>query len=211
MTHELIKNRRQLLFTQARQVGYLVVLCLTVLLQWKLADIYKSDLIIEHGVIENTQSGILLLAALSLCVQACLNRSYRSLMLLLASLTLAACIREQDAWLDECIPYVGWQFAWVFPITAVWYAMRDWRGCLRQLTEFLRSNSFGMMMTALTIIIPVAQLLGHRSYLNDLINDPDINASIVRRALEEPIEMIGYVQILLATAEFHIEQWLDRH
>ena len=28
---------------------------------------------------------------------------------------------------------------------------------------------------------------------------------------ELSIELLGYLQILLATLEFHIEQWLDRH
>ncbi len=211
MSQKLIKNQRQLFFTQTRQIGYVIILSLVVILLWKLADVYKSELIVENGPVELAQSAILLLTTISLCVQAYCNRSYRPLMLLLAALAFAAGIREQDAVLDEYIPVVGWKFAWLFPIAAIAYTLSNWRSNLRMFTEFLRSNSFSMMISALIIIIPVGQLLGHRSFLADLINAPDINASILRRVLEEPIELIGYLQILLATAEFHIEQWLDRH
>ena len=62
-----------------------------------------------------------------------------------------------------------------------------------------------MMMTAVVIIIPVAQCLGHRSFLVDLMGDDNLNAFLMRRILEEPIELLGYVQILLASIEFAIE------
>lgn len=211
MSHELIKNRRQLFFTQARQIGYVGVLSLSVLALWKLADIYKSELIVENGIVEIAQTVVLLLTTVSLCVQAYFNRLYRPLMLLLAALAFSAAIREQDSFLDAHLPLIGWKFAWIFPAAALFYISRNWRRNLRMFTEFLRSNSFSMMITALTIIIPVAQLLGHRSFLCDLLLIPDSDGVLIRRVLEEPIELMGYLQILLATAEFHIEQWLDRH
>jgi hypothetical protein len=187
-------------------------MCIAVILLWKLADLNKNAVFVgEYGPIETAQTAILLLATFSLGIQACGNRIYRPLLLLLGSLTFAAAIREQDAFFEHALPGISWYFCWGFPIVTIIYVIRLRRNSLPAFIAFLRSNSFNMMITAAIIIIPIAQLLGHRSFLNDLINDPDINASIVRRALEEPIEMIGYLQILLATAEFHIEQWLDRH
>ncbi len=60
-----------------------------------------------------------------------------------------------------------------------------------------------MMMTA--IIIPVAQCLGHRSFLADLLGAPCIDSHLVRRIVEEPIELLGYLQILLASIESALE------
>ena len=187
-------------------------MCLAVILLWKLADLNKTPLFVgEYGFIETTQTAVLLLATLSLSIQACGNRIYRPLLLLLASLTLAAAIREQDAFFEQAIPGISWYFCWVFPVAAIINIIRLRRNSLPSFIAFLRSNSFNMMITAAIIIIPIAQLLGHRSFLEDLINNPAVNTGQLRRIIEEPIELLGYLQILLATLEFHIEQWLDRH
>ena len=212
MNSPIIKTPRQLLFTQARQVAYVAVMCLVVILLWQLADLYKNTMFVgEFGLIETAQTAILLLASLSLGIQACGNRIYRPLLLLLGSLTLAAAIREQDAFFEHALPGISWYFCWIFPIAAIIYVIRLRRNSLPAFIAFLRSNSFNMMITASIIIIPIAQLLGHRSFLEDLINNPAVNTSQLRRIIEEPIELLGYLQILLATLEFHIEQWLDRH
>ena len=189
--------------TTIRRVIYLVVMCLVVILLWKLADAYKSDFVIEYGPIETAQSVLCLLIATSFALQAVWNREQRPLLLFLASLGLTALIREQDKWFEIHLPAVSWYFCWIFPAAAIINLCVKRAG--NSILQFLQSGSFNMMFTAMVIIIPVAQMLGHRSFLADLLNTPRVDTIILRRLVEEPIELLGYMQILLASFEFLIE------
>lgn len=188
-----------------RQGIYLVILTLIVFLFWQVGDVYKSSTVQEYGMFETAQSVVLFLIALSFGIQAARNKTYRAILILLCGLALAALIREQDAYLDEKIPYIGWTWCWLFPITGLVILIRQLREETTTFTHFLRSHSFHMMMTALIVIIPIAQCLGHRSFLADLLGNPDIDAHLVRRIMEEPIELLGYLQILLASIESALE------
>lgn len=189
--------------TTIRRVIYLIIMSLVVVLLWKLADIYKSDLVIEYGLIESAQSVLCLLITTSFALQAIWNKEQRALLLFLASLGLTALIREQDSWFETHLPAVSWYFCWIFPAATIinLFAKRAGNSVL----QFLQSGSFNMMFTAIVIILPVAQLLGHRSFLEDLMNTPGINTVILRRLVEEPVELMGYLQILLASIEFQVE------
>lgn len=188
-----------------RQGVYLVILALIVFLCWQVGDIYKSATVQEYGLFETAQSVVLLLIALSFSFQAACNKSYRAILLLLSGLALAALVREQDAYLDKAIPYIGWTWCWLFPLAGLVILIRQLRRETVTFRHFLRSYSFHMMMTALIIIIPIAQCLGHRSFLADLLGNQDIDSHLVRRIMEEPIELLGYVQILLASLEAALE------
>ncbi len=196
---------KQTYMATVRQGIYLVVLTLFVVLLWKVGDIYKSSAIREFGIFETGQSVILLLASLSFGIQAIKNTSYRALLLLLSSLALAALVREQDAFMDHAVPYLGWTWCWIFPIAAMVYFICKLRKDSSFFTAFLRSNTFHMFVTAAVIIIPVAQCLGHRSFLVDMLEDPTMDSHLVRRLVEEPIELLGYLQMLIASIEFAIE------
>ena len=204
-------DNKQTVRATIRQGIYLIILTLIVFIFWQVSDVYKSATVQEYGLFETAQSVVLFLIALSVGLQAARNKTYRAILILLCGLALAALIREQDAYLDEKIPYIGWTWCWLFPITGLVILIRQLRRETATFTHFLRSHSFHMMMTALIIIIPIAQCLGHRSFMEDLLGNPSIDSHLVRRMMEEPIELLGYLQILLATIEFHIEQWLDRH
>lgn len=194
--------------TTIRRVIYLAFVCLVVLLLWKLADIYKSALVVENGPIELIQTGICLLIAISFGLQAIDDTEQRPLLFLLTSLALAAGIREQDAWFDLHLPYISWYFCWIFPIAAIINLCAKRAG--RCIQQFLQTGSFNMMFTAIVIIIPVAQLLGHRSFLVDLMDTPDLDSTLLRRVIEEPVELLGYLQIFLASIEFRIQHIKSR-
>ena len=196
---------KQTYMASVRQGIYLVVLTLFVVLLWKVGGIYKSSAIQEFGIFETAQSVVLLLAALSFGIQAIKNTSYRALLLLLSSLALAALVREQDAYMDKVVPCVGWTWCWIFPIAATIYFIRQFRKDPSFFTTFLRSNTFHMLVAAAVVIIPVAQCLGHRSFLADMLENSAIDSHLVRRLVEEPIELLGYLQILITSIEFAIE------
>lgn len=196
---------RTLFYSIARQILYLIILTLIVFLFWKIGDTFKSATVQEYGIFETTQSAVLFLIALSFGLQAVRNKKFRPILCSLSMLALAALVREQDACLDKLIPYIGWTWCWLFPIAGLTYLIRSRKSIGSEIQFFLQSNSYHMMMTALIIIIPIAQCLGHRSFLVDLLGDTRVNAFLIRRILEEPIELIGYIQILLASVESHLE------
>lgn len=198
-------DNKQTVRATIRQGIYLIILTLIVFIFWQVSDVYKSATVQEYGLFETAQSVVLFLIALSFGIQAARNKSYRAILLLLCGLALAALVREQDAYLDKAIPYIGWTWCWIFPITGLVILIRQLRRETATFTHFLRSHSFHMMMTALIIIIPIAQCLGHRSFLADLLGDPSIDSHLVRRIMEEPIELLGYLQILLASIESALE------
>lgn len=198
-------DNKQTVRATIRQGIYLIILTLIVFIFWQVSDVYKSATVQEYGLFETAQSVVLFLIALSFGIQAARNKSYRAILLLLCGLALAALVREQDAYLDKAIPYIGWTWCWIFPITGLVILTRQLRRETATFTHFLRSHSFHMMMTALIIIIPIAQCLGHRSFLEDLLGDPSIDSHLVRRIMEEPIELLGYLQILLASIESALE------
>lgn len=184
-----------------RQCIYLITLVLIVMFFWKVGDAFKSATVQEYGIFESAQSIVLLLIALSFLLQAAFNQRYRSLLVSMGLLALTALVREQDAYFDELVPLIGWGWCWLFPLAGLGILLHNRQHLGTMLLPFLRSNAFHMMMTAVVIIIPVAQCLGHRSFLADLMGDAHLNAFLMRRILEEPIELLGYIQILLASLE----------
>lgn len=198
-------DNKQTYSATIRQGIYLIILALIVFLFWQVSDMYKSATVQEYGLFESAQSVVLCLIAFSFGIQAAKNKTYRAILMLLCGLALAALVREQDAYLDKAIPYIGWTWCWLFPLAGLVLLIRQLRRETDTFTHFLRSHSFHMMMTALVIIIPIAQCLGHRSFLEDLLDNPGIDSHLVRRIMEEPIELLGYLQILLASIEAALE------
>ena len=201
---------RQMLFAQLRKLGYVAVLCICVLVLWLLAGIYTTEFVAEHSLLENIQLAVMLLTSISFGIQATLNKIHRPTLLLLTALAAAACVRELDAYFDAILPIISWKFCWAFPIAALIYNLRHLPEARESMISFLRSNSFNMLVTAAIIIVPMAQLLGHRSFLSDMIENPEVDTYLLRRILEEPIELMGYLQILLASLEFYIEAQLRK-
>ena len=192
-------------FRILRQIIYLVILILIVFGFWKISDVYKSATVQEYGIFESIQSVVLFLIAASFLVQSSWNKTFRPILFSLSMLAMAALVREQDAYFDELIPYIGWTWAWMFPMVGLIVLLRN-RATLHQtMYDFLHSHSFYMMVTAMTIILPVAQCLGHRSFLSDLLGNDEVDAFLVRRIMEEPIELLGYINLLLSSIECAIE------
>ena len=194
-------NSSSLTFSLIRQFIYLVLLTLIVVIFWQVADAFKASTVQEYGIFESAQSVVLFLTAISFIIQSIINKAYRPVLFSLSMLALAALVREQDAYFDTLIPLIGWRWCWLFPLLGLALIIHKWRESVALLPHFLRCNAFHMMMTALVIIIPVAQCLGHRSFLADMIGEQGVNTHLVRRIVEEPIELLGYIQILLASIE----------
>ena len=189
----------------ARQIIYLVVLSLIVVGFWKIGDIYKNGAVLENGIFEVIQSVVLALAALIFGISSLRNKELRPVLFLMSMMALSAVIREQDAFFDELIPVIGWKWCWIFPVAGIVNIIRNRSSLQTQVNTFLTSNSFHMMMTAAILMIPVAQCLGHRSFMADLLNNKMYDAVLVRRILEELVELIAYIMLVFAAIESMLE------
>lgn len=188
-----------------RQFLYLILMTLVVVGFWKIGEIFQNSAVMENGIFENLQVVVLGIVAILFGINAALNRTFRPVFFLMCMMALAAVIREQDAFFDELIPGIGWKWCWIFPVLGIISCIRN-RGTLPGITErFLSSSTFHMMITAGIIMIPVAQCLGHRSFLVNLMNDPSYNATLIRRIMEETVELIAYCMLMLSAIESFIE------
>lgn len=194
-------NSKSLYLGLTRQIIYLVILTLIVIGFWKIGDIYKDKAVFENGIFEILQSVTLVLVSLSFGLQAYRNKSFRPILFLMCMMSLAAVIREQDAFFDALIPIIGWKWCWIFPVLGIVGIIRHWNTIQPQINSFLSSNTFHMMITAAIIMIPVAQCLGHRSFLADLLGIDKLEAVLIRRVFEETIELIAYLTLLLSSIE----------
>ena len=188
-----------------RQVLYIVLMTLVVVGFWKIGDIYKNSAVMENGIFENMQVVVLGVTSLLFGINAAINRTYRPILFLMCMMALAAVIREQDAYFDVLIPAIGWKWCWIFPVLGIMGIIRHWNTIQPQIRSFLTSNTFHMMITAAIIMIPVAQCMGHRSFLADLLGIHKQEAVLIRRVFEETIELIAYLTIFLSSIESLIE------
>lgn len=196
-------SERKIVLKLTRQGFYFTVLLAVVLSLWRLSDYYKTNTFAEYGLVENLQLATLILSTLIFLLSALKDAFYRPVLFLLASLTAFCCIRELDSLFDKILPIISWKFAFLFPVGALCYAGKKRKSLKEPLVRFLDSTAFDLMFTAMIIFIPLAQCIGHRSFIEDAVGQMD-NISLVRRLIEESMEFMAYVLILLASIEMHL-------
>lgn len=200
----LSSTEKRTLLALFRHATYIALQLLVVFSLWGLGKVFKEGLIEEYGILENLQSGVLLLTSVILLGEAARHARYRAILFSLAMCTTAALIREQDAFLDQHLPIISWKFCFIFPIMGLAALWRQIRTDRAPLFDFFRSGSFGIMLMAFVTIVPLAQCLGHRHFVIDVLGTEE-DPRLIRRFLEEPFELMGYIQILLATIEFYFD------
>lgn len=200
----LSADEKRTLFNLCRHVIYVAVQMGVVFALWGMGALFKEGLIEEYGVLENIQLAVLGITAAVLLGEAAVHARYRAILFALAMCIVAAFVRELDAFFDENLPVISWKFCFLFPILG---AAVLWKQICRDrapLFDFFRSSSFGIMLMAFVTIVPLAQCLGHRHFIIDVLGTEE-DPRLIRRFLEEPFELMGYLQILLASIEFYFE------
>ncbi len=193
------KQEKTIVFNVIRQFIYFCVVFAFVLFLVYLSSIYHSKTFAEHGVVENIQLGLLLSSGLIFLVQLKLRPEYACVLWLLASCSFLAACRELDMFFDEHLPVISWRIGFIFPLIAFGKAYQ-YSYCLKKtLIRFFTSPSFYMMSCSMIIIIPVAQCIGHRPLMVNVLNTTGISA--VKELFEEACEAVGYLMILLSSIE----------
>lgn len=200
----LSSTEKHTIFSLCRHAAYIGIQLAVVFGLWGLGRIFKESLIEEYGILENIQSGVLLLTTVILLGEAARHARYRAILFALAMCTTAALIREQDAYLDIHLPVISWKFCFLFPIMGLAALWRQVCTDRAPLFTFFRSGAFGIMLMAFVTIVPLAQCIGHRHFVIDVLGTEE-DPRLIRRFLEEPFELMGYIQILLATIEFYFD------
>ena len=185
-----------------RQTIYFALTFLFVFFLHFLADIYKVNTFDEHSIAENIQLTFLLLSGIIFITESVFYKKYRTVLLLLASLSFFASCRELDKFFDTHINIIGWKFAFIFPISAIFNAFIHKKNLRNTLINFYASPAFYMMCCAMIIILPIAQCIGHGPFVRDVMGDYRVGD--VKELFEEACETIGYFLILLSSVETYL-------
>lgn len=195
----LNENEKISLWLGIRNFIYLLfVMCFIGFVNY-LASIYKAETFAENGVVENIQLGLLLASGMCFFLQGMYFKAWRPLMFFLASLCFLASCRELDKTLDELIYGLRWRIGFVFPLIAAEYALKYKETARQNLFAFLGSSSFCLMFCALIIIFPIAQCIGHRPLIINVLGENQM--AQIKELFEECSEVIGYFLIFLASIE----------
>lgn len=183
----------------ARQFLYCAGCFAVTFLEQAVAAVHKEKTFDENGIIENLQLGELLLACGIFLAISFRREDFKKLSAVFAAFCAFAACREMDNIFDECIPLIGWKFAFIFIVAAVAYALHNRQRACEELFKFLRHPSFLMMCCAITIIIPVAQCIGHRSFVINVLQIEHVGE--IKEFIEESIETAGYFILLCSAIE----------
>jgi len=167
-----------------------------------LSSIYKEITFAENGVVENIQLGLLLTSGIVFFIEGAVAKEWRPLMFFLASLCFLAGCRELDKTLDELIYGLRWRVGFVFPLIAAEYAIKNKETAYKNLFAFLGSSSFYLMFCAMIIIFPIAQCIGHRPLIVNVLGESQMAQT--KELFEECSEVMGYFLIFLASIESYI-------
>ena len=179
---------------------YFFILLFLVLGLWAITKHYGASTFAEGGAVENMQLALVLISSFIFLNESTRNTLYRPLLLFFATLTLFAFIREQDAFFEKNIPLISWKFAWFFPLLGAWNLFKKRKDFKKIIFSFLNSLAFQLMFMAMIVFIPLAQCIGHRSFIENAVGQTD-NLSHIRRLIEESMELMAYALILLSSIE----------
>ena len=196
------QQEQRIIMKITRQGFYFTVLLAVVLGLWRLSSYYKTNTFAEYGLVENLQLTTLILSTGIFLMGAYKNKTYRPVVLLLAGLTAFCSVRELDSFFERILPVINWKFAYIFPLAALGYAYTKRKTLKKPLFDFLDSPAFDLMFTALIVFIPLAQCIGHRSFIADATGTSE-NLILIRRMIEESMELMAYTLILLSSVELY--------
>lgn len=192
-------KEKSTLWSSVRTLIYLLLsMCFIGFIHY-LASIYKENTFAENSMVENIQLGLLLSAGLIFIVQGIYYKEWSSLMFFLASLCFLAGCRELDKTIDELIAGVRWRIGFIFPLIALQYVLKNKVKFYQNILIFLNSLPFNLMFCAMIIIFPIAQCIGHRPLIVDVLGNNQMAAT--KELFEECAEVMGYFLIFLASIE----------
>jgi len=155
----------------------------------------------EYSPIEIIQPGILIICGLLYAWVAVNCPSQRPIALTFGGMALAFSIRELDYFLDRLVADNFWQV--LFGITVALLIAYSYRHRRRFRIAWLRiwpSPGLTLLFAGATIIFAFVQLVGHEPLWMAILGEE--YQRIVKLAVEEFIELSGYMLWLIGTIEY---------
>ena len=193
------KADKTVIYNAVRQFIYFCILFGFIFFMHYLSSIYRGNTFAEVYVVEDIQLGLLISSGLIFLLQLFLRPEYAPVLWLLASCSFLGAARELDKVLDELLPIISWRIGFIFPLIAFYMAWHYRNSFKKTLVRFFTSPSFYMMSCAMIIIIPIAQCIGHRSFVINVLGVKRI--SDIKEMFEEACEAMGYLLIFLSSIE----------
>ncbi len=198
------KDFKGALVILARHLLYIAVCMGMMLIQHAAARHYHENTYAENGRVENMQFLLLLSSGIVFLVHALVHRKERTVLFTLSGLCALGACREMDRVLDSLIPVVSWRIGLLFVVVPCAWNLKHFEEFQDSLCRFLSTKCFVMLCTAFSIILVLGQLIGHKPYLKAVMLDIE-HLGTIKEMVEESIETIGYLIILLASAESFFE------
>ena len=192
-------SEKSTIFSAVRQLLYCAGCIGVTFLEHAVSAVCKAKTFDENGFMENFQLGELLLACALFLIISFRSKTFHKMGIIFAALSVAAAIRELDNVFDDLIPVIGWKFAFIFIVLATGYAIKNWQKTREELLIFFRHPSFPMMCCAITVIIPIAQCIGHRSFVINVLQVEHVGS--IKEFVEESIETVGYFILVCSAIE----------
>lgn len=170
-----------------------------------MAEIFHEATYADGAIIENLQIVFLVISLLVFLYVGFKFLKYQCISLVLSSLCAFAVCREMDNWFDEVLPCVSWRIGFVFLLLAGYFVKKHWKKFLLEIVSFIRTTPFSMLCDSAIIILPIAQLIGHKQFLMNVMPDYLDSISSVKEIFEESLETFGYFLILCAAIELFLQ------
>ena len=180
---------------------YLLGGSLVITLLWQLAFHWHAETFHEGGPVENLQLAELLLAGGLFGLAALRRKEFSFVAWLLGGLCLFAACRELDNLFDRLLPVVGWKFGGLFALIPAVLAIRRRRAFFAQACAFMQTTACAMMFAAFLLIVPLAQGIGHKVFLAQLMPDAG-HYGAIKELIEESLETVGYFVLICSAVEF---------
>jgi len=174
-----------------------MVLCVT----WEAQHVAFANRFGENSLLEYLQVVILLFAALSAYLAGYFNASRSTLSQMLVAAACIACVREFDFALDRYLFDGAWQLLVCLILLIAGLMAWQHRGEFKEtLLDFLQRPSFGLMVGGFITVFVFSRLLGRQVLWRAIMGDNYMR--LVKTAVEESTELLGYTLIFIGTLEF---------
>lgn len=165
---------------------------------------HRHNFLLEAGVIELTQEGLLVLVITGFSLYAYYFPGWRDLMVIFALLTSMLLIRELDAYLDDLILLWGWKTPFsALGLCIITIVIKNGDDVLRQFDQFLPSRASVILWCGVIILVLFAQLIGNGPMIEPIFGE-SYNRTI-KRYYEELTELIGYIFFFAGMGETWFE------
>lgn len=159
----------------------------------------------ETSLTEVVQESILLLIVVIHFIRVRKSSVQRQCNVLIAGFFLAMLIRELDGIFD-LIHHGSWVwFALLSSIVSIGYVLRTPSLVAKQLVDYARTPSYGLMVAGLATVLIFSRLFGMSVLWHDILQEGYVR--VVKNMVEEGVELFGYILCLAATVNLlHVKQ-----